>query len=140
MKSLILLFLLTITSFCRAQSSDLIFIPTDNSAVLTVTHNVVGLYVGGRILTSFSNPYTYDTPFAQVTRLGVDLRPIKDVSILVGTQMPNGFYNLELKPEAWVKFRLVNTLKQTTDNVDLTLMVGYSGEFMYGIGLCLPLN
>ena len=140
MKSLILPFLLTITSFCKAQSSDLIFIPTDNSAVLTVTHNVVGLYVGGRILTSFSNPYTYDTPFAQVTRLGVDLRPIKDVSILIGTRMPYGFYHIELEPEAWVKFRLVNTLKQTTDNVDLTLMVGYSGEFMYGMGLCLPLN
>ena len=142
MKFYILSLLLLFTSLCKAQSSasDIIFIPSDNSCVVTLTNKIVGIYVGGRVLTSQPNPYTYNTPYAQVTRLGADIKIFNDVSVLIGTRLPYGFYQLNLEPEGWVKLRLVNTIMQTRNNVDLTLMVGYSYRFSYGIGICLPVN
>lgn len=142
MKNLIITFFLFITSVLRGQSvaSDVIYVYNDNSCVVTITQNIVGLYVGGKILTSQPNPYTYNTPFVLVTRLGADIRISKDVSIMVGNRMPYGFQLIEVAPEIFVKIRLVNTIKQTKNNFDLTLMSGYSNGFMVGMGICLPMN
>ena len=142
MKHLILLILLFFSFEVKSQSvaSDVVFVYNDNSCLVTLTHEIVGIYVGGRIITSWSNPYTYDTPFAQVTRIGADIKIFKDVSVLVGNKMPWGFYQIEISPEVFVKMRLVNTIKQTRNKFDLTLMTGYSDGLMIGMGICLPMN
>ena len=82
----LLLWILGINS--RAQSSDIVYVPDDNTLIVTYKTEIVGLYIGGKYMTSYPAPYLYTTPSAFVNRFGADISLFKDVSVLVGTQVP----------------------------------------------------
>lgn len=124
----------------RAQSSDIVYVPGDNTLIVTYKTEIVGLYIGGKYMTSYPAPYLYTTPSAFVNRFGADISLFKDVSVLVGAQVPmytTSWIGIQYKPEVWVKSRVVGTIIQKKLRYDLTTLLQISKTPYYGIGVCI---
>jgi hypothetical protein len=135
---LLLLWILGINS--RAQSSDIIYVPDDNTLIVTYKTEIVGLYIGGKYITSYPAPYLYTTPSAFVNRFGAGISLFKDVSVLVGAQVPmytTSWIGIQYKPEVWVKSRVVGTIIQKKLRYDLNTLLQISKTPYYGIGVCI---
>ena len=134
----LLLWILGINS--RAQSSDIVYVPGDNTLIVTYKTEFVGLYIGGKYMTSYPAPYLYTTPSAFVNRFGADISLFKDVSVLVGAQVPmytTSWIGIQYKPEVWVKSRVVGTILQKKLRYDLTIFLQIIEPPYYGIGVCI---
>ena len=124
----------------RAQSSDIVYVPGDNTLIVTYKTEIVGLYIGGKYMTSYPAPYLYTTPSAFVNRFGADISLFKDVSVLVGAQIPmytTSWIGIQYKPEVWVKSRVVGTILQKKLRYDLTIFLQIIEPPYYGIGVCI---
>ena len=114
------------------------YIPTDNSVIVSQIVNKVGFYVGGQYFTSYPYPYAYTTPFTLVNRFGGEVKLLNDTGLMVGGYQKNmgmSYPPNQIKPEMWIKTRIVNTLSNRTNDFDVVGILRISEEFYYGIGI-----
>lgn len=140
MKRVGLLLLLILGLSMKGQSSDIIYVPTDNTLVVTYKTEIVGLYIGGKYMTAYPAPYLYTTPSAFVNRFGADISIFKDVSMLVGAQVPmytTSWIGIQYTPEVWLKSRVVGTILQKKLRYDLSLLLQINKNPHYGVGICI---
>lgn len=133
-----MLWIIGLTS--EAQSTDIIYVPNDNTLIVSYKTEIVGLYIGGKYMTAYPAPYLYTTPSAFVNRFGTDISLFKDVSVLVGTKVPmytTSWIGIQYKPEVWLKSHVVGTILQKKMRYDLTTILQISKTPYYGIGVCV---
>jgi len=138
MKHLIVIFLLISTPLFSQRANDIIYVPSDNSILISQTVNNVGFYLGGQYFTQYPYPYTYNTPYAFLNRFGAEVKMFNDVSLMVGgysKNMGTTYPPNQIRPELWIKTRLINTLTDQTNDLDFVVLVRASHEFYYGLGL-----
>lgn len=124
----------------KGQSTDIIYVPTDNTLLVTYKTGIVGLYIGGKYMTAYPAPYLYTTPSAFVNRFGADISLFKDVSMLVGAQVPmytTSWIGIQYTPEVWLKSRVVGTILQKKLRYDLSLLLQINKNPHYGVGVCI---
>lgn len=137
MKSICILLMLLFYTTLKSQTTDFLFVPNQNSLVATYTSGYsVGMYFGGRYITSFPQPYTYTTPFSLLNRVGLIVGNDR-ISIMGGVYGNYiGLYS-NLNPDVWIK---VNPIRILTDNdtiFDLSLGLNYSEDINYGFGISI---
>ncbi len=123
------------------STTDLLYVPLDNTLLVSYKPSYVGFYVGGKYMTSYPQPYLYTTPMAFVNRFGADISLIKDLSLMVGAEVPmytTPSLGQQYKPEVWLKSRVVGTIRQNRQRYDLSLCLKIDRIFLYGIGITIP--
>lgn len=141
MKTTLTLILIFICSLVNGQTSDVMYVPNDKSAVVTYNNNYNGLgfYVGGYITTSFPQPYIYTTPQSRMNRAGISLTNHK-VSVMGGVFLENYFDEVKFKPDVWVKIYPLRIILDVKEGPDFTLGVNYMNGINYGVGLSIPIR
>jgi hypothetical protein len=141
MKTTLTLILIFICSLVNGQTSDVMYVPNDKSAVVTYNNNYNGLgfYVGGYITTSFPQPYIYTTPQSRMNRAGISLTNHK-VSVMGGIFLENYLDEVKFKPDVWVKIYPLRIILDVKDGPDFTLGVNYMNGINYGVGLSIPIR
>ena len=141
MKTTLTLILILICSLVNGQTSDVMYVPNDKSAVVTYNNNYNGLgfYVGGYITTSFPQPYIYTTPQSRMNRAGISLTNHK-VSVMGGVFLENYLDEVKFKPDVWVKIYPFRIILDVKDGPDFTLGVNYMNGINYGVGLSIPIR
>jgi hypothetical protein len=141
MKTTLTLILFFICSLVNGQTSDVMYVPNDKSAVVTYNNNYNGLgfYVGGYITTSFPQPYIYTTPQSRMNRAGISLTNHK-VSVMGGVFLENYFDEVKFKPDVWVKIYPLRIILDVKEGPDFTLGVNYMNGINYGVGLSIPIR
>jgi hypothetical protein len=141
MKTTLTLILIFICSLVNGQTSDVMYVPNDKSAVVTYNNNYNGLgfYVGGYITTSFPQPYIYTTPQSRMNRAGISLTNHK-VSVMGGVFLENYLDEVKFKPDVWVKIYPFRIILDVKDGPDFTLGVNYMNGINYGVGLSIPIR
>jgi hypothetical protein len=141
MKTTLTLILIFICSLVNGQTSDVMYVPNDKSAVVTYNNNYNGLgfYVGGYITTSFPQPYIYTTPQSRMNRAGISLTNHK-VSVMGGVFLENYLDEVKFKPDVWVKIYPLRIILDVKDGPDFTLGVNYMNGINYGVGLSIPIR
>ncbi len=139
MKTIITIIFLFITIFCKAQTSDFMWVPDQKTIVVTYNNdfNGVGFYMGGYLLTSFPTPYIYTTPASRFNRLGLSISNHR-VSIMAGGFVESFRDSISVKPDVWLKIYPLRILTKTNKGLDFTFGVNYMEGFRYGIGLSIP--
>jgi hypothetical protein len=141
MKTTLTFILIFICSLVNGQTSDVMYVPNDKSAVVTYNNNYNGLgfYVGGYITTSFPQPYIYTTPQSRMNRAGISLTNHK-VSVMGGVFLENYLDEVKFKPDVWVKIYPFRIILDVKDGPDFTLGVNYMNGINYGVGLSIPIR
>jgi len=141
MKTTLTFILFFICSLVNGQTSDVMYVPNDKSAVVTYNNNYNGLgfYVGGYITTSFPQPYIYTTPQSRMNRAGISLTNHK-VSVMGGVFLENYFDEVKFKPDVWVKIYPLRIILDVKEGPDFTLGVNYMNGINYGVGLSIPIR
>jgi len=141
MKTTLTLILIFICSLVNGQTSDVMYVPNDKSAVVTYNNNYNGLgfYVGGYITTSFPQPYIYTTPQSRMNRAGISLTNHK-VSVMGGVFLENYLDEVKFKPDVWVKIYPLRIILDVKDGPDFTLGINYMNRINYGVGLSIPIR
>jgi len=141
MKTTLTLILIFICSLVNGQTSDVMYVPNDKSAVVTYNNNYNGLgfYVGGYITTSFPQPYIYTTPQSRMNRAGISVTNHK-VSVMGGVFLENYLDEVKFKPDVWVKIYPFRIILDVKDGPDFTLGVNYMNGINYGVGLSIPIR
>jgi hypothetical protein len=141
MKTTLTFILFFICSLVNGQTSDVMYVPNDKSAVVTYNNNYNGLgfYVGGYITTSFPQPYIYTTPQSRMNRAGISLTNHK-VSVMGGVFLENYLDEVKFKPDVWVKIYPLRIILDVKDGPDFTLGVNYMNGINYGVGLSIPIR
>ena len=141
MKTTLTLILIFICSLVNGQTSDVMYVPNDKSAVVTYNNNYNGLgfYVGGYITTSFPQPYIYTTPQSRMNRAGISLTNHK-VSVMGGVFLENYLDEVKFKPDVWVKIYPLRIILDVKEGPDFTLGVNYMNGINYGVGLSIPIR
>jgi hypothetical protein len=141
MKTTLTLILIFICSLVNGQTSDVMYVPNDKSAVVTYNNNYNGLgfYVGGYITTSFPQPYIYTTPQSRMNRAGISLTNHK-VSVMGGVFLENYLDEVKFKPDVWVKIYPLRIILDVKDGPDFTLGVNYMNGINYGVGISIPIR
>ena len=139
MKKIITLVFLVTTLSVKSQQTEILYIPDQNSLVMSYHYRQVGLYVGGYYTTSFPQPYTYTTPLSIMNRLGLSyIDKSNSFSIMAGTFIENRIINMELIPDVWVKVYPIRLITRDSRSMDFSLGLNYSNGFRYGVGLSIP--
>jgi hypothetical protein len=141
MKTTLTFILIFICSLVNGQTSDVMYVPNDKSAVVTYNNNYNGLgfYVGGYITTSFPQPYIYTTPQSRMNRAGISLTNHK-VSVMGGVFLENYLDEVKFKPDVWVKIYPLRIILDVKAGPDFTLGVNYMNGINYGVGLSIPIR
>ena len=141
MKTTLTLILIFICSLVNGQTSDVMYVPNDKSAVVTYNNNYNGLgfYVGGYITTSFPQPYIYTTPQSRMNRAGISVTNHK-VSVMGGVFLENYLDEVKFKPDVWVKIYPLRIILDVKDGPDFTLGINYMNGINYGVGLSIPIR
>ena len=141
MKTTLTLILIFICSLVNGQTSDVMYVPNDKSAVVTYNNNYNGLgfYVGGYITTSFPQPYIYTTPQSRMNRAGISITNHK-VSVMGGVFLENYLDEVKFKPDVWVKIYPLRIILDVKAGPDFTLGVNYMNGINYGVGLSIPIR
>ena len=141
MKTTLTFILFFICSLVNGQTSDVMYVPNDKSAVVTYNNNYNGLgfYVGGYITTSFPQPYIYTTPQSRMNRAGISLTNHK-VSVMGGVFLENYLDEVKFKPDVWVKIYPLRIILDVKAGPDFTLGVNYMNGINYGVGLSIPIR
>lgn len=138
MKTVLTILFLCTSLITNAQSSDLIFVPSQNTLVVSYqNYNRVGIYLGGYIRTSFPYPYIYTTPVSFINRIGVNFGSGK-MNFMVGGFVENFRDSLKIKPDLWFKLYPLRIITKTNDGFDLVLALNYMNRFRYGVGITIP--
>lgn len=138
MKQIFLILLFFTAPLFGQRGNDIIYVPSDNTLLVSQTSGRTGFYVGGQYFTHYPFYYNNPAPYALLNRFGIEYRMMKDISIMVGGYSKNqGIGNPpnQVRPEVWGKVRICNTLTQEINNIDVVGLVKVSQEFHYGLGV-----
>lgn len=133
--SIILLFFFT---KLFGQSSDIMYVPDQNSVVVSYNnhHNGIGMYLGGYLTTSFPAPYIYTTPMSRFNRIGLSWSD-RTISVMGGVYRESFIDNTKINPDFWFKIYPIRLIAKTKIGPDFTLGVNYMKGFRYGVGLSI---
>ena len=85
MKTIFLILILFISISVHSQTTDILYVPSQKSLLLTYTNNsALGFYIGGYYKTSFPQPYIYTTPVSIINRGGVNITYKNRLSLMGG--------------------------------------------------------
>lgn len=140
MKTRITALFLIIAIIAKAQTTDILYVPSQNSLVATYSNKYVplGFYLGGYYKTYFPQPYIYTTPLTIVNRLGVNVNFNNKVSIMGGGFVESYVDSISFKPDLWIKINPLRILLKTNRGVDFSVGVNYMKDFRYAVGLSIP--
>lgn len=141
MKTIILSILLVLTTNSFSQSTDIIYIPNQNSLLVSYNNNFspLGFYVGGYYKTAFPFPYVYTTPVSFINRIGLNVNVYNNSVALMGGAYVQSFRDsLSFKPDIWIKVNPLRFLLKTNRGFDFSVGVNYMEEFRLGAGLSIP--
>lgn len=137
MKTISTALFLILSLVIKSQTSDVLYIPNQNSIVISLNpNNLVGLYGGGYMITSFPQPYTYTTPFTIFNRVGLSIGNDK-ISIMGGIYSENSYYLLDFKPDFWIKINPIRFLTNKRTRFDLSLGLNYSDKINPAFGISI---
>lgn len=137
MKSIYVILILLMSNTIKSQTTDILYVPNQNGLIATYTSNYfVGMYLGGRYITSFPQPYTYTTPFSLLNRVGIVLGNDR-VSLMGGIYGDYIGFHSNIKPDIWVKINPIRILTDTDTIFDLSLGLNYSEGINYGFGISI---
>ena len=141
MKTIITTIFLFICLGSKSQTSDVLYIPSQNSLLVSNNNNFspLGFYVGGYYKTSFPYPYVYTTPVSFINRMGLNVNVYKNSIALMGGAYVQSFRDrLDFKPDIWIKVNPLRFLLKTNRGFDFSIGVNYMEEFRLGVGLSIP--
>ena len=141
MKTIITTIFLFICLGSKSQTSDVLYIPSQNSLLVSYNNNFspLGFYVGGYYKTSFPYPYVYTTPVSFINRLGLNVNVYNNSIALMGGAYVQSFRDsLNFKPDIWIKVNPLRFLLKTNRGFDFSIGVNYMEEFRLGVGLSIP--
>lgn len=123
----------------RAQSSDIIYIPKQNSLVASYNLNFshVGFYAGGYIRTTFPYPYIYTTPMSIINRVGLSYGNGK-YGVMLGGYLENFSDSISIQPDIWIKIYPLRIFTNTKEGFDFIFSINYMKDINYGIGISIP--
>jgi hypothetical protein len=140
MKTIIGVLFVLISFSLKSQTTDILFVPKQNSLLATYTsRSFVGMYVGGFYVTSFPQPYTYTTPLSVLNRVGVVLGNNK-ISIMGGIYGDYLTLYSNVKPDLWIKINPIRTLIKSDAIFDLSFAINYSQNINYGVGVSISID
>jgi hypothetical protein len=139
MKTLLTTILLLLSVMVKAQQSDILYISSQKSLVVSYNYKQIGLYTGGYYVTTFPQPYIYTTPLSIVNRVGLTYVNKKNTfSIMGGAYLKTYFDNVDMTPDVWVKIYPIRMLSKDKTSLDFAIGVNYMNGFRLGIGLSIP--
>lgn len=141
MKTNFLVLFIFIISQIRGQSSELIYVPKQNSLVASydLVYSPLGFYVGGYLKTTFPYPYIYTTPMSRMNRLGISFNN-GYYSIMAGGYIENFFDSIKIKTDIWFKIYPIRTITNKKEGLDFIFALNYMKEINYAIGIVIPFN
>lgn len=143
MKTIITSIFLFLCLSSKSQTSDVLYIPSQNSLLVSYNNNFspLGFYVGGYYKTSFPFPYVYTTPVSFINRIGLNVNVYKNsVAIMGGGYVQSFRDSLDFKPDIWLKINPLRFLLKTNRGFDFSVGVNYMEEFRLGVGLSIPIG
>jgi hypothetical protein len=139
MKKIITLVFLVVTLSVKSQQSDILYIPDQNSLVVSYNYRQVGLYFGGFYTTTLPQPYIYTTPYSIMNRIGLSyVSKNNTFSIMGGAFLEHYVVNVEMSPDVWIKVYPIRLITKNPRTLDFSLGLNYSKGFRYGVGLSIP--
>lgn len=137
-KTTYLLLFVFFTSLLKAQTTDFLFVPNQNSFVGTYnSSSLIGAYFGGYYILSV-HPYTYTTPLSFFNRVGLTFGNDR-VSLMGGIFLPDIPPTLLIKPipDVWLKINPIRILSGKDTAFDFSLGLNYSKSINYGVGISI---
>jgi len=123
----------------KAQQTDVLYLPTQKSLVVSYNYKQIGLYVGGYYVTTFPHPYIYTTPLTIVNRAGLTyVNKNNTFSIMGGAYIKSYFDEVELTPDIWVKVYPIRMITKDKTSLDFALGINYMDGFRFGVGVSIP--
>ena len=141
MKTIITTIFLFLCLGSKSQTSDVLYIPSQNSLLVSYNNNFspLGFYVGGYYKTSFPYPYVYTTPVSFINRLGLNVNVYNNsIALMGGAYVQSLRDRLDFKPDIWIKVNPLRFLLKTNRGFDFSVGVNYMEEFRLGVGLSIP--
>ena len=139
MKNLFITILLLFSVIAKAQQTDILYIPSQESLVWSYNYKQVGVYIGGYYVTSFPQPYIYTTPLSIINRVGLTYLNKKNTfSVMGGAYLESYFYHVDMTPDIWVKFYPIRMCTKDKTDYDFALGLNYMNGFRIGVGLSIP--
>lgn len=140
MKTIITTIFLSLSLIAKAQKTDLLYVPKQNSLVASYSNNYnhFGIYAGGKVFTSFPQPFIYTTPMATFNRLGLNYST-NEFSFMAGSyfEFYNNYEESEFYPDLWLNFYPLRMITQKDIRYDFSVGVNYCYQFNYGVGLSI---
>jgi hypothetical protein len=139
MKTILTTFLLFISFLGKSQTSDIMYVPSEKSLIVTYNNNYngFGIYIGGYLTTSYPQPFIYTTPQSRANRVGISFTNHK-IAVMGGVFAENYVNDIEFKPDVWFKIYPLRILTNTKSIPDFTVGVNYAQDFRVGFGLSIP--
>jgi hypothetical protein len=123
----------------KAQQTDVLYLPTQKSLVVSYNYKQIGLYVGGYYVTTYPQPYIYTTPLSIMNRVGITyVNKNNTFSIMGGAYLKTYFDHVNMTPDVWVKIYPIRMLTGDKSSIDFAVGVNYMEGFSLGIGLSIP--
>ena len=139
MKTILTTILLLLSLTVKGQQSDILYIPSQKSAVVTYNYKQIGLYVGGYFVTTFPQPYIYTTPLSIMNRAGLTyVNKSNTFSIMGGAYLKTYFDRVDMSPDIWVKIYPIRMITKDKTSLDFAIGVNYMEGFRLGFGLSIP--
>ena len=139
MKTILTTILLLLSLTVKGQQSDILYIPSQKSAVVTYNYKQIGLYVGGYFVTTFPQPYIYTTPLSIMNRAGLTyVNKSNTFSIMGGAYLKTYFDRVDMSPDIWVKIYPIRMITGDKTSLDFAVGVNYMEGFRLGFGLSIP--
>lgn len=139
MKTILTTILLLLSLTVKGQQSDILYIPSQKSAVVTYNYKQIGLYVGGYFVTTFPQPYIYTTPLSIMNRAGLTyVNKNNTFSIMGGAYLKTYFDRVDMSPDIWVKIYPIRMITKDKTSLDFAIGVNYMEGFRLGFGLSIP--
>ena len=139
MKSILTTILLLLSLTVKAQQSDLLYVPSQKSLVVTYNYKQIGCYVGGYYVTSYPQPYIYTTPLSIMNRVGLTYVNKKNTfSIMGGAFLKTYFDRVDMTPDIWLKVYPIRMMTGDKTSLDFAVGINYMNGFRLGVGLSIP--
>jgi hypothetical protein len=141
MKTILLSFLFLVSIKTYSQTTDIIYVPTEKTAVVSLKYNFspIGIYAGGYVTKDFPIPFTYTTPMSIINRVGLTITGSQNKwGVMAGVKVNNYQNKVELKPDMWINFYPLRTLLNTPNGFDFIFSLNYQHKLSYGVGLSIP--
>ncbi len=139
MKKLLTIIILFFTLSVKAQQTDILYVPNQNSLVCSYNFKQIGVYAGGYYMTTLPQPYIYTTPLSMMNRVGLTyVNKDNTYSIMCGAFLQSYYDHVDMIPDVWVKLYPIRMITKNKKSIDFSLGVNYSDGFRYGVGLSIP--